>query len=259
MKGSNQDGNPYDQQQGSRGPEDRNDPAAQLAEILKGIKEIENAKKGDKSVPEQMAPDKANSTILMLGAMALLIAGAVALPAGAEAIPFLGIMAGLVGAMSVKNMAEMLGITLGENNERKIDNQLDNAKIKAIENAITELGKKNYIGSSPSPDSSQPLKPGASTSQMRRGSEYNQEELVNALKEIVSNIGSQSREQPAQNYDRFQPSQRLEQGGENSHRKTGWSGGGGADSDPYNSQQEATKRRLLAGQRQGAGHGGGAR
>ena len=232
----NQGGSPNDQQQGSRDLEDRNNPAIQLAESLKGIKNIENAKEGDKSVPEQMAPDKANSTILMLGAMALLIAGAMALPAGAVAFPFLGIMAGVAGAMGVKNMADMAGITPGKGNKRKIDNKLDDAKLEAIDNAINELKRNSHQGSSQSQDLSQSLKSKASTLQNPRESIY-KPELESVLKALADEF--RVKQQPQAQFDRTvlaeqgenprsQPSQSLRQGG-NSLLTTGWSGGGGAD------------------------------
>ena len=231
-------GNQYDQQQDSTSPENRNNPAIQLAESLKGIKEIENAKKGDKSVPEQMAPDKANSTILMLGAMALLIAGAMALPAGAVAIPFLGIIAGVAGAMAIKNMADMAKITPGKGSKGKIDDKFDQAKIKAIDIAILELQKKTYQDSPQLQDSPRSFLPDASTSQNPRESQY-KPELASVLRVLADNIENQPRTQPAQNpemlsrdagenpVERHQISQGSRQG-EISHRPTAWGGGGGA-------------------------------
>jgi hypothetical protein len=53
MSYPNKDGNPNDQQQGSRGLEDRNNPAIQLAESLKGIKDIE---KVIKAFPNKWLP-----------------------------------------------------------------------------------------------------------------------------------------------------------------------------------------------------------
>lgn len=244
----NQGGSPNDQQQGSRDLEDRNNPANQLADSLKVIKDIENVKKGDKSVPEQMAPDKANSTILMLGAMALLIAGAMALPAGAVALPFLVIMSGVAGAMGLKNMADMAGLTPGKSNKKEIDNKLDIAKLQAIEKAINELQINNYQGSSQSQDLSQSLKSEASTLQNPRESIY-KPELESVLKALADEFRVKQQPQ-AQFFDRTvlenprsQPSQSLRQGG-NSLRTTGWSGGGGADVVGQN--KEVGPRRIPA-------------
>jgi hypothetical protein len=131
----------------------------------------------------------------MLGAMALLIAGAMALPAGAVAIPFLGIMAGVAGAMGVKNMADMAGITPGKGNKRKIDGKLDDAKIEVIEKAITELKKNNHQGLAKSPDSSQSLASVTSISQNTDNSATSKE-ILTLLKDIAQNIGNKDENPP---------------------------------------------------------------
>ena len=215
----NQGGSPNDQQPGSRGLEDRNNPANHLANSLDDLDRIkktidpeENKKKDP--VPESMKPDQGSKTIMKLVAMALLIIGAVALGPGVGAA-ILGTLAGGAGLFAANDILGASGnAPLQSKKSKRKDEQTDKmheVEQKALDAALASV-EKNIEQINAPPMVRPTVIPPAKSIPIPEGSRiYSKQEFDDALKQqnqTDRQIGSrnpQSYSQSPSNYGRASP------------------------------------------------------